>query len=120
MTSTARMVATLFNLLNILAAGSALAQQRAAGTPAAPDNPYVPPACSGIFTDVACPGGFAVNWIEQFYNDGITAGCTASPLQYCPDAAVTRAQMAVFVEKAMRGTAPWSPGDFGNLNTGVG
>ena len=41
------------------------------------------------------PGGFAVNWIEKFYADGITAGCNAAPLQYCPDATVTRAQMAV-------------------------
>ncbi len=85
-----------------------------------PLNPYVPPACAGVFTDVACPGGFAVNWIERFYADGITAGCNAAPLQYCPDATVTRAQMAVFVEKAVRGTAAWSPGDLGNSNTGLG
>ena len=49
---------------------------------AAPLNPYVPPACTGIFTDVACPSGFAVNWIEQFYADGITAGCGTNPLRY--------------------------------------
>ncbi len=87
---------------------------------AAPLNPYVPPACTGVFTDVACPGGFAVNWIEKFYADGITSGCNAAPLEYCPDASVTRAQMAVFVERAMRGTGAWSPGDLGTLNTGLG
>ncbi len=85
-----------------------------------PDTQYTPPACAGIFTDVACPGGFAVNWIERFYNDGITSGCNAAPLEYCPDAAVTRAQMAVFVEKAVRGTAAWSPGDVGNYSTALG
>ena len=88
--------------------------------PGGPLNPYTPPACSGVFSDVACPGGFAVNWIEEFYNDAITAGCGTNPLRYCPDSTVTRAQMAVFVEKAMRGTGTWSPGDLGSENTGLG
>jgi len=120
MTSRSRFVATLIFVMGAAIAAPALAQPAAAGKAGGPDNPYVPPACSGIFSDVACPGGFAVNWIEQFYGDGITAGCGTNPLRYCPDATVTRAQMAVFVEKAMRGTAPWSPGDLGNQNTGIG
>ncbi len=74
-----------------------------------PLDPYTPPACTGLFADVACPGGFAVNWIEKFDLDGITAGCGSNPLVYCPDSPVTRAQMAVFVGKAMRGTATWTP-----------
>ncbi len=57
---------------------------------------YVPPACTGIFTDVECPGAFT-NWIEQLYNEGITGGCNTNPLQYCPSNSVTRAQMAVFL-----------------------
>ncbi len=72
---------------------------------ATPYSPYTPPPCTGIFPDVPCPGGFAVNWIEQLYNDGITAGCGGG--DYCPGTAVTRAQMAVFLEKAMRGAASW-------------
>ena len=59
---------------------------------------HVPPACAGVFTDVACPGTFT-NWIEELYALGITGGCVASPLQYCPDAVNTRAQMAVFLVK---------------------
>ncbi len=86
----------------------------------APLNPYTPPACTGVFSDVPCPGGFAVNWIEQFYSDQITAGCGANPLAYCPDSPVKRSEMAVFVEKAMRGTLTWSPGDLGQANTGLG
>ena len=66
---------------------------------------YTPPACTGVFADVACPGGFAVNWIEQLALDGITAGCGGG--NYCPGSPVTRDQMAVFIEKAMRGTAGW-------------
>jgi hypothetical protein len=59
---------------------------------------HVPPACTGVFTDVACPGTFT-NWIEELYSLGITGGCIASPLQYCPDSVNTRAQMAVFLVK---------------------
>ncbi|MGM3932435.1 hypothetical protein NA612_23245, partial [Salmonella sp. NW378] len=57
---------------------------------------YVPPACSGIFTDVVCPSPFA-DWIEQLYNEGITGGCSTNPLLYCPSNPVSRAGMAVFL-----------------------
>jgi hypothetical protein len=60
---------------------------------------YVPPACAGIFDDVACPGAPAVNFIERLYNETITGGCQASPLLYCPDGTSTRGQMAVFITK---------------------
>ncbi|MCG6962472.1 MAG: S-layer homology domain-containing protein, partial [Acidobacteria bacterium] len=59
---------------------------------------YQVPACSGVFDDVACPGGFAVDWVEQLYNEGITAGCSAT--SYCPAAPVRRNQMAVFLSRA--------------------
>jgi hypothetical protein len=87
------------------AQGPAVAQDLVAWSLSA----YTPPACTGIFTDVPCPGGFAVNWIEQFSREGITAGCSVSPPMFCPDDPVTRAQMAVFVEKALRGTSNWPP-----------
>jgi uncharacterized repeat protein (TIGR03803 family) len=57
---------------------------------------YAPPGCSGIFADVACPGAFT-NFIEELYNEGITGGCSANPLMYCPANPVTRGQMAVFL-----------------------
>jgi hypothetical protein len=57
---------------------------------------YTPPACTGLFADVACPSPFA-GWIEQLYNEGITGGCSTNPLRYCPSNAVTRAQMAIFI-----------------------
>ncbi len=57
---------------------------------------YVPPACAGIFMDVACPSPFA-NWIEELDIEGITAGCSTNPPAYCPGDPVTRAQMAVFL-----------------------
>ncbi len=59
---------------------------------------YAPPTGSGIFGDVACPGVFC-DFIEDLYNQGITGGCQASPLLYCPANPVLRQQMAVFLVK---------------------
>jgi len=35
---------------------------------------YVPPPCTGVFPDVECTPtpAFAVNWIEELFNEGIT------------------------------------------------
>ncbi len=106
--------------LAIAIAGPAFAQSLAPdpATPETPNNPFSPPPCTGaVFTDVTCSTTFD-SWIEQFAADAITGGCGGGA--YCPTANVTRAQMAVFVEKAMRGTGAWSPGDLGNDNTGLG
>ena len=67
---------------------------------------YVPPDCTGYFTDVTCPptviNPFG-NWIEQLYNDDITVGCDSPGdpgyPKYCPDDAVPNQQMAVFIVK---------------------
>jgi hypothetical protein len=56
---------------------------------------YRPPAATGaMFVDVPA-NSFAAAWIEQLVREGITAGC--APSQYCPNAAVTRGQMSVFL-----------------------
>jgi hypothetical protein len=57
----------------------------------------VPPPCVGIFNDVSCPDGFAADWIEEFFNRGITAGCGVDI--YCPSNNTSRAEMGVFVQK---------------------
>jgi hypothetical protein len=57
---------------------------------------YIPPPAAGIFTDVPT-SYWAAAWIEQLYAEGITTGCSTSPLQYCPDNAVFRDEMAVFL-----------------------
>jgi hypothetical protein len=59
---------------------------------------YAPPACGGVFGDVTCPSLFA-DWIEQLYTEGITGGCSTSPLLYCPGNSNTRGQMATFLVK---------------------
>ncbi len=60
---------------------------------------YTPPAATGtLFGDVPS-GAFAAAWIEDLYNRGVTGGCQASPLLYCPTTPVTRGQMSVFLVK---------------------
>lgn len=58
---------------------------------------YSPPAATGTdFTDVPI-NGFAAAWIEQLVSEGITAGCGGG--NYCPNNPVTRAQMAIFIQR---------------------
>jgi hypothetical protein len=52
-----------------------------------------------VFADVACPGDFAVDWIEQLYAEQVTSGCLTNPLRYCPDNPNSRGEMAVFLVK---------------------
>ena len=78
---------------------------------------FVPPPCTGVFGDVACPSLFA-DWIEELYAEGVTGGCSASPLLYCPDNAVTRQQMSAFLLKSLNGSGyvpPPATGIFGDV-----
>jgi len=79
---------------------------------------HVPPVCTGTFTDVACPSLFA-DWIEELYALGVTSGCQTSPLLYCPNNPVTRAQMAVFLLKTSVGSSYAPPNCTGLLFTDV-
>ena len=63
---------------------------------------YAPPPAIGIFGDVVVSDtDTTADYIEQLYNDGIVAGCSSSPLLYCPTSLVNRAQMSVFVAAAL-------------------
>jgi uncharacterized repeat protein (TIGR01451 family) len=56
---------------------------------------YAPPACTTPqFADVPCSSPFA-RWINELALRGITGGCGGG--NFCPTAAVTREQMAVFL-----------------------
>jgi hypothetical protein len=46
---------------------------------------------------------WAYDYIENLYQDGYVAGCNPDPLMYCPDATMTRAESAVFVERGIHG-----------------
>jgi len=59
-----------------------------------------PAPAVATFTDVPT-SDFAFQFIEAFNAAGITVGCNVSPPQFCPDANVTRREMAVFFAKAL-------------------
>jgi S-layer family protein len=77
---------------------------------------YVPPPATGIFTDVPASDPFAP-WIEELYRRGVVAGCGAGPA-YCPNGAVLRQQMSVFLLKTLLGAdyvPPACAGVFGDV-----
>ncbi len=77
---------------------STLRYQMAVFVLAARQGPkYQPPPCTppGTFSDVSCPGGPAVDWIEDAHARGIVAGLPDGT--YAPSLPVSRAQMAVFL-----------------------
>jgi hypothetical protein len=60
---------------------------------------YVPPACiTPMFADVPASNPFC-RWIEELARRGVVSGCGGS--NYCPSAAVTREQMAVFALRTL-------------------
>jgi hypothetical protein len=84
------------------------------------DNFTLPPlspllGCNNVTYDFGGSGGpifadvpathFARPWIEALYRAGVTAGCGTNPLIYCPDAPVTREQIAAFLLRAREGPA---------------
>ncbi len=64
---------------------------------------YVPPSVSASrYSDVP-PSHWAISWIEQLTNEGITTGCGGG--KYCPSDPITRAQIAVMLLKAVNGNS---------------
>jgi hypothetical protein len=60
------------------------------------------------FADV--PASYwAYSYIERLYSAGITVGCGTSPLIYCPNNTVTRAEMAVFLLRSIHGSGYTPP-----------
>ena len=78
---------------------------------------YAPPPATGtVFSDVPV-SAFAAAWIERLAAEGITSGCGGG--KYCPGAAVSRAQMAVFLLRAQHGenyAPPPATGVFADLS----
>lgn len=64
---------------------------------------FVPPPCGGVspFADVPAESLFCP-WIAQMNVDHLSQGCGGG--NYCPQGPVTREQLALILEKAVRGT----------------
>jgi hypothetical protein len=80
------------------------------------DNDGVPDLADayplGQFADVP-PSHWAFQFVEAAARSGVTGGCGSG--NYCPDDLVTRAQMAVFLERGMRGSDYLPPPASGNV-----
>ena len=57
---------------------------------------------AGVFGDVPADSEFA-GAVEGILAAGVTTGCSADPLLYCPDKPVRRDQMASFLARALKG-----------------
>ncbi len=75
---------------------------------------FVPPPATGVFADVPT-NSFGAAYIEQLYADGVTTGCAANPLRYCPGNPVTRAEMALFLLRGKHGGNYTPPNGSGTL-----
>lgn len=87
-------------------------------TPTSGSGPHGLTTSGSIFDDVASDY-WARAWIERLYNASVTGGCGTVPLIYCPEGAVTRAQMAVFVERSLHGSTFTPPAATGSMFTDV-
>jgi hypothetical protein len=58
----------------------------------------------GTFADIAY-GHWAEDFVLRLYGAGITGGCGISPMMYCPEDAVTRAQMGVFLLRGVHSSS---------------
>ncbi len=77
------------------------------------------PASGAIFLDVGA-GDPAAPYIEHLFSDGLTQGCDAD--NFCPDAAVTRAGVAVLLLRLKHGAGyipPAAVGLFDDVPTGL-
>jgi photosystem II stability/assembly factor-like uncharacterized protein len=86
------------------------------------DNDGVPDAFdtwpTGRFLDVDPASHFAFTFIEALERSGVTGGCGGN--NYCPDNPVTRAQMAVFLERGINGSMFVPPPANGTVFADVG
>lgn len=76
------------------------------------------PPLQPVFGDVPFTH-WANEWVEKLYKAGVTSGCNASPLLYCPDATITRAQMAIFILRGIHGSAYAPPAATGTVFSDV-
>lgn len=75
-----------------------------------PNLPYIPPSLNRFFFDMPVVGKeWMQDWADEFYRDGLTAGCGRDPLVFCPERPVTRAEAAFFFLRAIHGPGYWPP-----------
>ena len=80
------------------------------------DYTIVPFNLTGTYTfyDVST-SYWAWDFVERLFTAGITGGCGTSPLMYCPESPVSRAQMAIFILRGEHGSAYAPPAATGTM-----
>jgi len=84
----------------------------AEGSPSNPVNVNI-----YTFAD-STPTDWHWRWVEGLYARQITGGCDINPFRYCPERQVTRAEMSVFILRAVHGagyTPPAATGIFADV-----
>jgi hypothetical protein len=75
---------------------------------------FVPRPATGVFADVPVTH-WAAGHIEQLYRYGIVTGCATAPLRFCPEASLSRAEVATFLLRANHGGDYTPPAASGTL-----
>jgi hypothetical protein len=76
---------------------------------------YVPPEPTHIFQDDWTKGPWAEPWAEGMLNNGLSAGCLANPLKYCPWDQIPREQAVIFALRLKYGRDYIAPAASGTL-----
>jgi len=70
---------------------------------------YIPVTPTHFFADNWKNSSWGEGWAESMYLEGLTAGCSPSPLKFCPDEILTNVQLAVFGLRLKHGMAYPTP-----------
>jgi hypothetical protein len=76
---------------------------------------YVPTPAVHIFKDDWTKGTWAEHWAESMYYKGLSAGCSSSPLKYCPWDRIPREQAVIFALRMKYGMSYVPPPATGTL-----
>ncbi len=68
-------------------------------------NSFVPNPATHILKDDWTKGTWAEPWAEAMYYKGLSAGCTSSPLKYCPWDQIPREQAVIFALRLKYGNS---------------
>ncbi len=78
-------------------------------------NTYVPDPATHFFKDDWSKGTWAEPWAEAMRIKGLSAGCLASPLKYCPWDQIPREQAVIFALRLKYGNTYTPPAATGTL-----
>jgi len=89
------------------------------GTYGTTEGEQLPPASGTLFEDMNNTAYWGTAWAESMFTHGLTAGCWASPLRFCPADQLPRDQASVFALRLIYGPNYGKPGYPGPIATGT-